>query len=133
TILFSSISHKMKQLIVTKALIGQKDILILLIPVIYELDEVIITPYGLSGVLVNDMTHHIDKNIITASKLGLPNADVPVMSYSERKIYYLNNHDGVLFAIINKISGRTKKNNKIKTVIRKQDLIEEVRSSFEDS
>jgi len=63
------------------ALIDKKDRLILRIPIIYKLNEVIITPYGLSGVLASDMTHHIDKNIIIASKLGLPNTDVPVMSY----------------------------------------------------
>lgn len=134
TILFSSISYKMKEIIVTDSMINRKGIIIQMISTIYELDEVVVNPYGnLSGFLEHDIKQQLNQNIITASSLGLPNANTPKMSYSERKIYSLTNHDGVLFALINKISGRTKKNNKIKAIIRKQDTIEKVRSSFHDS
>lgn len=133
TILFSSISYEMKQLIVTEGLLNQEDITIQLIPIIYKLDEVIVKLYDLTGTLEYDMANNVKKNGISASGLGLPNANVPLMSYSERKIYTLSNHDGVLISLLNNLSGRTKRNNKIITVIRKQDLVDKVRSSFEDS
>lgn len=132
TLLVSSISFKLITLIITTEMVNQDDMVIQMTPAIYELDEVVLNPYGLSRNLTHDLKS-INVNSITASSLGLPNANVPLLSYSERKLYALSNHDGILFALINTISGRTKKNNKLKAIIRKQDTIKKVRSSFEDS
>ncbi|WP_265957940.1 carboxypeptidase-like regulatory domain-containing protein [Galbibacter sp. EGI 63066] len=132
TLLFSSISYKMKEVIITNRLIHQRNITVQMTPIVYELDEVVIRPYHLSGFLEHDMKE-MDQNTPTASSLGLPNANVPAMSYSEKKIYSLRNHNGVLFALINGISGRTKKNNKIIAIIRKQDSLKKVKSYYQDS
>ena len=85
---------------------------------VINLNEVTVTPYNLTGKIDLDIERLGIKPVVTSSSLGLPNANIEVMTQSERLlleadrgkyVYYygialvINTHK-----IMNKLSGRTK-------------------------
>lgn len=93
-------------LIVDDENIAQKSISINLIEKLNELEAVNLRRTSLTGYIGADISNIPTKQSITASSLGLPNADLPRLSKSDRELYAANS--GGLNQLINIISGKTK-------------------------
>lgn len=115
-----------KKIIVSDSIFSQKNVTIQLKENVIELDEVTISSYKLFGNLAYDIKSIKLKPTVTASSLGLPNADVKPLTQNERllaeadsgKWLYFYEKDSIytyrptliinLHKIINRISGRTR-------------------------
>ena len=76
TIVFSAVQYKKKELIVTTEILAQRMLNIPLEESLTVLDEVIVTPYNLSGDITKDLLVIKTEQVVTAQTLGLPNAYV---------------------------------------------------------
>ena len=104
----------------------------------YELDEITLYPFQLSGRLIYDLNSISFPVVPTALSIVLPNVDAPKLTQDERKLYTARTWDfkGTsvrLDPIINAISGRTKKLKKRIKRDEKEFLLENVRNRFPDS
>lgn len=108
TIVFSSIQYQTKQLLVTKDISESTTLFVPLEEAVNELDEVIVMPYNLTGQLARDMNKMQVGAVLTASTLGLPNANVQLMPYFQRKLYSAQN-GGTIIKVLNVITGETKR------------------------
>lgn len=131
TIVFSAIQYKLEELIVTEQLITDLSITIFLTIHINDLGAVYIGP-KLSGNLLTDIKNIPTKELVTAKTLGLPNAGVKPLTLAERELYTATNGGGVLSvdAIINILSGRTKKLKLLLKLERKAQLEDRVHYEF---
>ncbi len=109
TLVLSAIQYQLKRIVITKKMLANGPLYIMLETKVNELDAVYIKP-KLSGNLLSDSQriHTTDK--VTAITLGLPNAHVKPPSAPERKLYTATHTGGglPLEALINAINGRTK-------------------------
>lgn len=110
TLVFSAVQYKRKEIVVNLSLLESKLLLIPLEEALTELDEVVVTPYNLSGDISRDLSNLDIEPVVTASTLGLPNAYVKPITKAERELYTATTGGGIvpLNPIINGISGRTK-------------------------
>ena len=138
TLVFSAVQYKKKTIVVNQSIYDSKGLTVPLDPVLHELDEVVVTPYNLTGSLRRDMDRIATAPVVTASTLGLPNAYVKKMSQSEgllRSASYIP-FEGTKLAfdpIINSITGRTKMLKKRVKRDRLYGRTERVRAFFADS
>lgn len=135
TLVFSAVQYKRKEIVVTLSILESKLLLIPLEEALMELDEVVVTPYNLSGDISRDLSHLNIDPVVTSSTLGLPNAYVKPISKAERELYTATTGGGFipLNPIINGISGRTKMlKNRIKRN-EKYARTERVREFYVDS
>ena len=123
TLYISSVNFETKKLVVNNAMIASPSISVGLLEKIYNLDEVIVRPFNLTGFLNVDAEKETRVNQVNSSLLGLPNANVRVMGKSQRMLHeatdgrriFLSSgtgNFGLTFSfnrIINGISGRTKR------------------------
>ena len=73
------------------------------------LDEVVVTPYNLSGDISKDLLVIKTDPIVTAQTIGLPNAFVRVPSKAERELFAATANPIMgLDPLLNAITGRTK-------------------------
>lgn len=86
--------------------ISKNKININLIEKLNELEVVNLRRTMLTGYIGADINIIPTKSVITASSIGLPNADIPRLTKSERELYAANS--GGLNQLINVISGKTK-------------------------
>lgn len=110
TLLFSAVQFKRKQLVISPSILESKIIYVPLEESLTELDEVVVTPYNLSGDVKKDIENLETEPVVTASTLGLPNAYVKPPTKAERELYEATTGGGLvpLNPILNAISGRTK-------------------------
>lgn len=121
TLVFSAVQYKRKELVVTLSILESKLLLVPLEETLTELDEVVVTPYNLSGDMQNDLKNLRIAPVVTASTLGLPNAYAKKLTQSERLLWEASamkvtgTTSGLgaggaasLNPIINAITGRTK-------------------------
>lgn len=116
TLIFSAVQFKKKEFIVTQAVLVQKSLIVFLDDALTELEEVVVTPYNLTGNLNDDVDNLDIGEVVSASSLGLPNANVKPLMQSERLLreasfgpLTLGTFTSVPFnPIINAITGRTK-------------------------
>lgn len=116
TLVFSAVQYKKKTLVVSAEVMQGDFISVALEAGNIALDEVVVTPYNLTGELGRDMERLDVAPGITASGLGLPNANVKPLMQSERLLreasmgpLSLGTFTSIPFnPIINAISGRTK-------------------------
>ncbi len=118
TLVFTAVQFKPKQLVVTAELLTSKLVLIPMDEVLNALDEVVLTPYNLSGELATDLASLKTEQVINAVTVGLPNAGVKPILQSERMLHDADHgkfvyYYGIGFTInVNKIltrlSGKTK-------------------------
>lgn len=146
TLVFSAVQYKKKIIVVTQTIYDSKGLTVPLDPVLNELDEVVVTPYNLTGNIGRDMDRIAIAPVVTASTLGLPNAYVKRMTQSERQLYeaahmaFSGHTSGMgaggslsLNPIINGITGRTKMLKKRVERDRLYGRTERVRAFFADS
>jgi len=132
---FSAVQFKKKQLIVTKEIISQKIIYVLLEDAVTELEEVVVKPFYLSGNIGDDLKTLKIEPVVTASTLGLPNAYVIPPTKAERELFEAKSGGGLipLNPILNGISGRTKMLKKRVARNKKYARTERVRAFYADS
>ncbi len=109
TLVFSAVQFKKKEVVVTQELINQGFLNVQLEDALTELDEVVVTPYNLTGDITKDLDLISIDPVVTTSTLGLPNAYVKPISKAERELYAATANPVMSFdPLINAISGRTK-------------------------
>jgi hypothetical protein len=135
TILFSAVQYKRMSLVISRAMLESRSIIVPLEEFINELDEVVVRPYNLSGDLNRDMNSLNKEKVYVASTLGLPNAYVKPITQAERKLNEATTGGGLvpLNPIINAISGRTKYLKKVLASQEKYARTIRVREYYADS
>ena len=109
TLVFSAVQFQRKEIIITKEILQQKLLLVPLEDALTELDEVVVTPYNLTGDITKDLDRIRIEPVVTASTLGLPNANVKPISKAERELFAATANPLMSFdPLINAITGRTK-------------------------
>jgi len=141
TLMFSAVQFKRKHITVTQGLLDSKMVYVTLEEFVNELDEVVVRPYDLSGDLSRDMQQLKIGPVVSASTLGLPNANVKPLMQSERLLkeatmgpFSIGTLTSIPFnPLINAISGRTKMLKKRVARDKKYLLTEKVRHYYPDS
>ncbi len=109
TLVFSAVQFKRKELVVTAEILQQRFLNVALEDELTELDEVVVTPYNLSGDITKDLKIIKTDPVVTASTLGLPNAYVLPVTKAERELYAATANPFMsIDPLINAITGRTK-------------------------
>lgn len=109
TLVFSAVQFKKKQIVITTEILNQPTLYVPLEDALNLLDEVIVTPYNLTGDITKDLNILNIEPVVTASTLGLPNAYVVPISKAERELYAATANPLMSFdPLINAITGRTK-------------------------
>ncbi|MDT7829713.1 carboxypeptidase-like regulatory domain-containing protein [Pricia sp. S334] len=134
TLVFSAVQYKRKELPVTLSVLESKLLLVPLEEARTELDEVVVTPYNLSGDVKRDLARMDIGPVVTASTLGLPNAYVKPISKAERELYAATANPFMsLDPLINTITGRKKMLKKRVARNEKYARTERVRQFYVDS
>jgi hypothetical protein len=131
TLQFTSIQHKLKEVVVDPNIFIEKQLDLQLEELTYELDEVVVGRI-LTGDLLKDL-NNVEGTPVTAKQLGIPSYQGKLKTQSERKLNEATTGGGIipLNPILNAISGRTKElKNQIK-LERKDDLLDDVRKRTE--
>ncbi len=134
TLVFSAVQYKKKEVIVTKALLQQGFLNVQLEDALNELDEVVVTPYSLTGDITKDIDLIHIEPVVTSSTLGLPNAYVKPISKAERELFAATANPFMSFdPLINAITGRTKMLKKRVARNKLYSRTERVRTFYVDS
>ena len=99
TLVFSAVQFKKKEVVITLEILKKKKLEVFLEEALTELNEVVVTPYNLTGDIKQDAKSVKVGNIITASTLGLPNANIEVTTRNERKLFEAK--DGAYLQVMN--------------------------------
>jgi hypothetical protein len=110
TLVFSAVQFKKKEIIISREMLQQRLLNVIMDDALTELDEVVVTPYNLTGDITRDILIVKTDPVVTASTLGLPNAYVLPITKAERELFEATSGSGIipLNPILNGISGRTK-------------------------
>ncbi len=81
---FTAVQYLTKGIIITDTIFNQNSVVVNLVENVINLNEVTLIPYNLTGKIDLDIERLGIKPVVTSSSLGLPNADVEVMTQSER-------------------------------------------------
>lgn len=109
TLLFSAVQFKKKEIVISREILQQRILNVPLEDALTELDEVVVTPYNLTGDISKDIAILKTDLVVTSSTLGLPNAYVLPISKAERELYAATANPFMSFdPLINAITGRTK-------------------------
>jgi hypothetical protein len=141
SLFISGVAFNKKTFVVNHGHIKQQLVYIPLEEKIVALDEVVLMPYNLSGNLKKDAASLGPQQVVTASTLGLPNANVKPLMQSERLLREAampKFNISMLFSlpfnpIINEISGRTKMLRRRVARDKRYLLSEKMRTFFPDS
>jgi len=80
----TAVQYQTKIISITDTIFIKRLVIINLLENVINLNEVTVTPYNLTGNIDLDIDRLGNKPAVTSSSLGLPNADVEVMTQSER-------------------------------------------------
>ncbi len=151
TLVFSAVQYKRKVLPINAAILESRLLNVYLEEGEIKLDEVFVMPYNLTGDLSKDIDSLKIGSIVTASSLGLPNANVKVKTQNERKLFEADN--GKFFRIIgdsledlleptiqinlnkilNRITGRTRMLKKFVAIDKNIVLMNRLKDYYADS
>ena len=81
---FTAVQYLTKEIVITDEIFNNNFVVINLVENVINLNEVVVTPYNLTGKIDLDIERLGIKPVVTASSLGLPNANVEKMTQSER-------------------------------------------------
>jgi len=84
SIRFTAVQYQTKEIIITDTIFLKNSVAVNLVENVINLNEVIVMPYNLTGKIEQDINSQNIKPVVSAPTLGLPNADVKVMTKSER-------------------------------------------------
>ncbi|MFS4494790.1 carboxypeptidase-like regulatory domain-containing protein [Maribacter sp. 2308TA10-17] len=110
TLVFSAVQFKKQEIVVSREILQQRTFNVYLEDALTELDEVVVTPYNLTGDITKDIDIIKTDPVVTSSTLELPNAYVLPITKAERELFEATSGSGLipLNPILNGISGRTK-------------------------
>lgn len=131
TLQFTSIQHKLKEIVIDASILIEKELEVHLEELIYSLDEVVVGRM-LTGDLLLDASR-VEGEPVTAKMLGIPSYQGKLKTQSERKLNEATTGGGFipLNPILNAISGRTKQlKNQVK-LERKDELLYDIRIKLE--
>ncbi len=134
TLIFSAVQFKKTQVIISKEILERRFLNIQLEDALTELDEVVVTPYNLTGDIMKDIDLITTEQVVTASTLDLPNAYVKPISKAERELYAATANPIMSFdPLINAITGRTKMLKKRVARNKRYSRTERVKAFYTDS
>ncbi|WP_420602515.1 hypothetical protein [Flagellimonas sp.] len=142
TLLFSAVHFKRKMLHVNEDIFNTSFVTVFLEEFVNELNEVVVTPYNLSGDLNQDLGNLQLEKDVSAEALELPNANVRIITQSENKLHDADHGKFIYFygafsinvnKILNRLSGRTKMLKKRVLLDKEYAKVKEVEESFSDS
>lgn len=84
TLQITAVQYVTSKITITDAIFAKNSVVITLLENVINLKEVTVTPYNLTGKIDLDIERLGLEPTVTSSSLGLPNADIEVMSQSER-------------------------------------------------
>ncbi|MUH37691.1 hypothetical protein D9O36_17715 [Zobellia amurskyensis] len=73
TLVFSAVQYNKKEIVVTASILGSKLLVVPLEEVLTQLEEVVVTPYSLTGDMSRDLNRIPVGSVITSQSLGLEN------------------------------------------------------------
>lgn len=134
TLVFSAVQFKKKKIVITAEVLSKPTLYVFLEDVLNQLDEVIVTPYNLTGDITKDINIIKIEPVVTASTLGLPNAYIVPITKVERELYAATANSLMSFdPLINAITGRTKMlKNRVRRD-KKYARTQRVKAFYEDS
>jgi len=100
SIRFKSLQYQTKNIVITETIYLENSVEVKLVENVIKLDEVTVRPYNLSGKIEQDITRLGIEPAITSSSLGLPNAEIKVLSQSERLLLVADRGEYVRFMTI---------------------------------
>ena len=135
TLRISAVRYKRIQWIITERMLASGELQIALEPFVNDLDEVVVSPYDLTGDLTKDLQKLPAGGRPTAFSLGLPNARVRRLSPTENRLHEATTGGGLvpLNPFLNAISGRTGRLKKQLAVERRYEKIQRWRVLYPDS
>ena len=151
TLVFSAVQYKRKEIVIDVKIIEEEKLLVPLEASLTKLDEVVVTPYNLTGELDRDAKRLKIEPDVTASTLGLPNAYVKVKTQNERKLFEADNGKFITFGnytldstfnpmvminlnkILNRLTGRTKMLKSYVAIDKEIALLNKVKRFYNDS
>jgi len=119
-------------LLVSSAVLERKIVRVTLKEALTKLDEVVLTPYNLSGDIYKDTKSLNIEPVITSSTLGLPNAKVKKLSLNERRLFLAMEEQG-LHKLIDELTGHNKKLRKWVALDKEIKKREDVKKLYPDS
>ncbi|MEO8933099.1 MAG: hypothetical protein ABI295_02235 [Xanthomarina sp.] len=128
TLQFSSIQHKLKEVVVDANMFIGKQLDVHLEEFTYALDEVVVGRM-LTGDLLKDIGQ-VEGKPITAMQLGIPSYQGKLKTQSERRLNEATS-GGAIIPLINAISGRTKELKSRIQLEQMDDLLNNVRKRVE--
>lgn len=132
TIRFSGIQYEKSTLIVNNKVLESEIITVTLKETITELEEVVVTPYNLSGDIKKDIQALKIEPLVTSTSLELPNADVKSLTLNERKLF-LAMEEQLLHKLIDEISGHNKRLRNMVALDQAANQIETVKKFYSDT
>lgn len=151
TLVFSAVQYKRKEVVINLKILEGELLSVLLEASLTQLDEVVVTPYNLTGDLNRDAKRLKIEPVVTASTLDLPNAYVKVITQNERKLAEADSGRFIVFGnykldstfnpmvminlnkILNRITGRTQKLKKYVAIDKEIALLNKVKRFYHDS
>lgn len=133
TILFSGISYQPKEIVVTKMIIGSKQMLVYLEEMVTVLDEVVVGKV-LTGDLMFDLNNAELKQDLNFYDLGIPGYTAKLKTQSERRLFEATSGGGLIpiVPIINAISGRTKRLKEFVKLEKMDSCLDKIKSDFSE-
>ncbi|CAM4351302.1 peptidase associated/transthyretin-like domain-containing protein [Zobellia nedashkovskayae] len=150
TLVFSAVQFKKKEIVVTTAILGSKLLVVPLEEVLTQLEEVVVTPYSLTGDMSRDLNRVPVGSVITSQSLGLENRKARRRPDGVGETLRLNkyldlasgydtvtfkpkiSHNLKLVRIYDDLSGKTKDLKKYATLEKEVGQIDEIRLFFTD-
>lgn len=135
TLLFSAVRYRRTSLVIDASVLGAVSLLVPLQPFVNELDEVVVSPYDLSGDLDKDVGRLPAVNPVTAFSLGLPNAGARRFTQTENRLHEATTGAGIvpLNPVLNALTGRTRRLRKQLALEQRYEKARQIRMQYPDS
>lgn len=135
TLLFSAVRYKRTSLVVTASVLEAPSLLVPLEPYVNELQEVVVTPYDLTGDLNKDVGRLPVGTPVSAFSLGLPNAAARRFTQTENRLNEATTGGGIvpLNPLLNAITGRTRHLKKQLALETRYEQARQIRMQYPDS
>lgn len=135
TLMISAVRYKRMLWVISPEAMEAGEIEISLQPFVNELDEVVVSPYALTGDLAKDLSRVPENKTPTSYSLNLPNATARKYTPTENRLHEATTGGGIvpLNPLLNAITGRTKRLKKQLAVENRFAKLMEIRQPFADS
>lgn len=135
TLMISAVRYMRLMWVISPEALEAGEIEIPLQPFVNELDEVVVSPYALTGDLAEDLTRVPENKAPTSYSLNLPNATARKYTPTENRLNEATTGAGLvpLNPLLNAITGRTKRLKKQLAVENRFAKLMEIRQPFADS